>query len=225
MRACVRACARVCVVCVHAHAHACVRLCVRAMHLSRRLSGLIPCSAREGSWPCAHSTCARARGMACCMQIGNDMKNDACMPKSLHGNCRDPQPCFPRTAEIGGSRKARLRAPGHAGKHSNKRTCMMTKHGRHMIHAKMHAHAHAACGPIPFVSVSIDTFFGGNDAGERGLGGLKCTCRHKQPLALQCTWPGKRPPPCPNAPKYACGKEAQKSQVEAKMKFERDNNA
>ena len=101
----------------------------------------------------------------------------------------------------------------------------MTKHTRHMIYAKIHAHAHAACGPIPFVSVSIDTFFGGNDAGERGLGGLKCTCRHKQPLALQCTWPGKRPPPCPNAPKYACGKEAQKSQVEAKMKFERDNNA
>ena len=86
-------------------------------------------------------------------------------------------------------------------------------------------HAHAVCSPIPFVSVPIDTFFGGNDAGERGLGGLKCTCKHRQSLTLQCTWPGKRPPQRPNAPKYACGKEAQKSQVEAKMKFERDNNA
>ena len=29
-----------------------------------------------------------------------------------------------------------------------------------MIHAKIHAHAHAACGPIPVTAVSIDTFSG-----------------------------------------------------------------
>ena len=137
--------------------------------------------------------------MACCMQIGNDMKNDACMPKSLHGNCRDPQPCFPRTAEIGGSRKARLRAPGHAGKHSNKRTCMMTKHVRHMIHAKMHAHAHAACGPIPVTAVSIDTFFVEEMAAERGARGPNVPEQCTELLTHNDTRLGGRSPPCPNA--------------------------
>ena len=43
--------------------------------------------------------------------------------------------------------------------HENERTCVIT-HARHIIHAKIHAHAHAACGPIPVTAVSIDTFSG-----------------------------------------------------------------
>ena len=62
--------------------------------------------------------------------------------------------------------------------HANEMTCMK-RHERHKINAKMRAHAHAACGPVPVAAVSIDTYFCGKDAGESGFGDSKCTFKHK----------------------------------------------
>ena len=71
-------------------------------------------------------------------------------------------PAFQRTADSGVLWNAGLRALAHAMMHENERACL-EKHARHMTHAILHAHAHAACDPIPASGVSTDTFSSAND--------------------------------------------------------------
>ena len=73
------------------------------------------------------------------------------------------------------------------------------KHARHMIHATMHAHAHAACSPIPVVGVSMDTFLVEKIAAERGARGPNIPAQCMELLTHNGTRLGGRSPPCSNA--------------------------
>ena len=53
-------------------------------------------------------------------------------------------PGFLRTAEIGGSQKARRRAQPYAMMDAHERKCMK-RHDRNMLHATWQVHVHAAC--------------------------------------------------------------------------------
>jgi hypothetical protein len=82
--------------------------------------------------------------------------------------------------------------------HENERICII-EHARHMIHATMHAHAHAECGPIPAAGVSMDTFFlTGNDRG-RDARGPNVPAQSKESFTRTDAWLGVRPLPYPNA--------------------------
>ena len=87
-----------------------------------RSKGFCQAGPGQGSVPCEHNM--RARGTGCCINVRNNMENDACMPKLRHGGCPRCQITFLGTSEIGGSRKARLKAPGHAMEYSNESTCI-----------------------------------------------------------------------------------------------------
>ena len=63
------------------------------------------------------------------------------------------QPCFLSIAGFGGSRKTKLGALMHGVLHKHERASM-SKHARHMYHAKIHVYAHTACGTIPAAGVS-----------------------------------------------------------------------
>ena len=68
-----------------------------------------------------------------------------------------------------------------------------------MIHATMHAHAHAACGPISVAGVSMDTFLVEEIAAERGARGPNVPAQCTESLTHNDTRLGGRSPPCPNA--------------------------
>ena len=99
---------------------------------------------------------------------------------------------FWRTAEIGGSQKARLRAPEHAMTHGNEKKHTWTYMLTHEK-AAWHAHARVACatGAQRFLCASRqETRFYPRAS---GLGGLKYTCTHTQLLNSHCACLAKRP--------------------------------
>ena len=147
-------------------------------------------AARPGSGPksvpCVLPT--RARGVECCMcTTTSDIIYHARMPCRRYSTCWGSVPRFPGMTEIGHSQKARHRTPAHAMMHVNERACL-DKHARHMTHAILHAHAHAACDPIPASGVSTDTFSSANDEGiARSVGS---TAPASTNIQLQAVGPG-----------------------------------
>mgnify|MGYP007024329224 CR=1 FL=1 len=79
---------------------------------------------------------------------------------------------FLRTAGIGGSQRARRTAPAHAMTHASERM-HMKKHAGRMVHATMHAHAHAARDLSSFAKrVDGHVFSIENEAEERHKGAI-----------------------------------------------------
>ena len=132
-------------------------------------------------------------------------------------------PRFLRITKIGDSQKARQRAWTHAMTHSNERACINT----HDDSCGSCMTCPCACGMRhrqEMVSgarrVTRHVFL----RRTSGLSELKCTCKHREsPL---CNGAGLRrwSPPCPNAAKYAVGKQRVDGQREAKQKQDSDSN-
>ena len=133
------------------------------LHASVPLGRLLPgrSRGRDRSHACSPRACAQWHA-ACALLVIYNLSCAHAMQalQYLLGSV----PRFPGMAEIGHSQKARHRTPAHAMMHENERPCV-EKHGRHMNHAILHAHAHAACDPIPASGVSTDTFSSANDEG------------------------------------------------------------
>ena len=133
-------------------------------------------SARPGSRPISVSRAlhVHARGMSCCMHIENSIKNDACTLRMRHRNCRGLCASLSenrRKRRFLGS-EAQSPSPAHAMMHGNEITCMK-KHARRMVHATMHAHAHAARDLSSFAKrVDGHVFSIENEAEERHKGAI-----------------------------------------------------
>ena len=111
----------------------------------------------------------------------------------------------------------------HAVTHSNGRTCMKkTCWPMQKLH-EMHVHMwHAPPAGNGFLWRRVGRHVFLRRTG--GLSELKCTCKHREsPL---CNGAGLRrwSPPCPNAAKYAVGKQRVDGQREAKQKQDSDSN-
>ena len=133
-------------------------------------------------------------------------------------------PRFLRITKIGDSQKARQRAWTHAMTHSNERACINT----HDDSCGSCMTCPCACGMRhrqEIVSgarrVSRHVF----SRRTSGLSELKYTCQQKQSPKGNVAGLNRRPPPCPNAAKYACDTQSAATQREAKAKFEGNGNA
>ena len=133
-------------------------------------------------------------------------------------------PRFLRITKIGDSQKARQRAWAHAMTHSNERACINT----HDDSCGSCMTCPCACGMRhrqEMVSgarrVTRHVFL----RRTSGLSELKYTCQHKQSPLGNVAGLNRRPPPCPNAAKYACDTQSAATQREAKAKFEGNDNA